>query len=68
MRRVGDAVCSRRQPAAEVELRQPRDDANENLLRGVFGVFAMAAHAQCEAEDAVLEMSDELFERFATAL
>lgn len=27
----------------------------------------MAAHAQGEAEDAVLEMSDELHERFATA-
>jgi hypothetical protein len=35
----GDAIDPRLQAAAEVELREPRHDADQDLLRGILGVF-----------------------------
>jgi len=57
-----DTVRPRLQLAAEVELRKARDDADEDLLRRVLGVFAVAQHAQGKAVDVALQRSDDFVE------
>ena len=56
------------QAAPEVELRQPRDDADEDLLRRVLGVLAVPQHPEREAVDVGLKGSHQAVERLAVAV
>ena len=61
----GDPVDPGLQPAAEIELRQPRDDANEDLLRRVFRILAVPEQAQGKTIDVALEISHKAVEGVA---
>src|SRR5215468_10286858 len=58
----GDSIDPGLELAAKVELRQPRDDAHENLLRRILRVPAVPQHAERKAIDVALQRSDEVVE------
>jgi len=64
----GDSVDPRLELAAKVELRQPRDRANQDLLRGILGIFPVPQHAEGQAIDISLQISDELVEGIPIAV
>jgi hypothetical protein len=49
-----DSIDPRLELAAKVELRQPRHDAHEDLLRRIFRVPPVPQHAEREAIDVAL--------------
>ena len=55
-------------PASEVELGQPRDDTDEDLLRGVFGILLVPEDPQGEVVDAALQFADNEIKRTSIAV
>ena len=64
----GDPVDPRLELAAKVELRQPSDCANQDLLRRVLRILSIPEHAQGKAVDIALQISDELFDGVPVAV
>src|SRR5262245_52133123 len=64
----GDSIDPRLELAAKVELRQPRDDAHKDLLRGILRVRSIPQHADREAIDIALQRSDEVVEGLPVAI
>lgn len=64
----GDAPRSGSQVAAEIELGKPRDNADEDFLRGVLGVLPVAEHAERQAEDIRLERFDQMLQSRAVSI
>ena len=62
------AIRPRLQAAPEVELRQPRDDADQDLLGRVLGILAVPEHPQREAVDVGLKGSHQAFECLPVAV
>src|SRR6266849_10076130 len=56
----GDAVDPGFEPTAEVELREPRDHAHEDLLSGVLGILAIPQHPQGETMDVALQRAHQI--------
>jgi hypothetical protein len=61
-------IRPRLQAAPEVELRQPRDDADEDLLCRVLGVLPVPEHPQREPVDIGLKGAHQALECLAVAV